>query len=312
VLSSIGSYPDGGCFRLRKVLAERVGVTPEELVFGAGSNELIHLVVSAFCRPRLDEVLTHQYAFISYRLAASSRDVPLVEAPVTSDLRCDVDALIACMSKRTRVIFLAHPNNPTGAHLTRAELERVIESAPRGALLVVDEAYHEFASAADAEYPSSQDYRSQERRLILTLRTFSKAHGLAGLRVGYGIGDAEVIQYLDRIRRPFNVNAVAQAAAIAALDDTEHVRRSIEVATAGVRELRRGITELGLDTYPSLGNFVLVEVGEKAVATYEQLLRLGIIVRPLGAWGLPRHLRISAGTGEQNQRVLAALRQLLG
>ena len=194
---------------------------------------------------------------------------------------------------RPGVVFLANPNNPTGSHLPRPEFERLLSGLPERVILVVDEAYHEFAMAADGvDYPSSPDYRS-ERSLLVTLRTFSKIYGLAGLRVGYGISTPAIIDYMNRIRRPFNVTTVAQAAAVAALDDWQHVERSNRSAREGIPLIIDAVTRLGLTAYSSLGNFVLIDVGRDATTVYERLLRRGVIVRPLGAWGLPTHLRAS-------------------
>lgn len=310
-LSSVHFYPDGAAFHLRRELAARLGVAPERLVFGAGANELIYLLVQTFCRPGVDEVLTHQYAFVSYRLAATAHGSPFVEAPVTAELRCDVDALIGRMSERTRIVFLANPNNPTGAQLTRGELERVLEAAPARALVVVDEAYHEYARAADPEYPSSQDY-AETRPLLVTLRTFSKIYGLAGLRVGYALCHERVAGYLERVRRPFNVNAVAQAAARAALADDAHVARSQKAAVEGIAALREALAGLGLVAYPSTANFVLAEVGRSGAEVTDALLRQGVIVRPMAAWGLPSCVRISIGTPAETERVVASLRAVLG
>jgi histidinol-phosphate aminotransferase len=307
-------YPDGAAHHLRAALAERNAVRPEQLVFGAGSNELIYLVVGTFCKPGHDQLVTHQYAFISYRLAARAHDVDFVAAEVTGDLRCDVDALIAAFTPRTKLVILANPNNPTGAHLRRGELERLLAALPARALLVVDEAYHEYAAAvADAdEYPHSQRYQTEDEPRIITLRTFSKIYGLAGLRVGYGIGHPAVIDFINRLRRPFNVNSVAQAAALAALSDDDHVARSQQAAAGGIDELSRAVAELGLRAYPSLCNFVLVDVGRPAAPVYDALLGHGVIVRPMGAWGLDGHIRISVGTPEQTRRVTQALRDVLG
>lgn len=307
-------YPDGAAHHLRAALAEQNGVRPEQLVFGAGSNELIYLVIGTFCRPGRDQLVTHRYAFISYRLAAMAHDVEFVAAEVTGDLRCDVDAMIAAFTPRTKIVILANPNNPTGAHIRRGELERLLAALPARALLVVDEAYHEYAAAvADHdEYPRSQRYQGEDEPRVITLRTFSKIYGLAGLRVGYGIGHARVIDYINRLRRPFNVNSVAQAAALAAMADDQHVARSQKAAADGIAELSQAIEELGLCAYPSLCNFVLVDVGRPAAPVYEALLRHGVIVRPMGAWGLDRHIRISVGTPEQTGRVSEALREVLG
>lgn len=304
-------YPDGGCYKLRHVLAERIQVPPECLVFGAGCNEIIHMLILAFCKPGVDEVLTHKYAFISYRLAALAYHAPFVETEVTEDLKCDVDALIAAINPNTRVIFLANPNNPTGAHLTRPEFERVLEAVPEKTILVMDEAYHEYATVLADDYPRSQDYRSSGRPLLVTLRTFSKIYGLAGMRVGYGICDPRVADIVNRIRRPFNVTSIAQAAAIAALDDQEHVQRSRDAARSGIKELRAALEKMGLTAYPSVGNFVLADIQRGPGPVHQQLQAKGVIVRPMTAWGLGRHLRISVGTPEQTARVAKALKEVL-
>ncbi|HEU5059397.1 MAG TPA: histidinol-phosphate transaminase [Kofleriaceae bacterium] len=310
-LAAAHLYPDGSGFALRRALVDRLGVEPGEVALGAGSNELIHLLVRTFCRPGEDEVVTHRHAFISYLIAARTHGVEAIETAVRpDDLGCDVDALCAAFGPRTRIVFLANPNNPTGAHLRRAELEQILAALPPRALLVIDEAYHEYASAMDADYPPSQRYR-QGRPGIVTLRTFSKIYGLAGLRVGYAVADRRVVAELDRVRRPFNVSSVAQAAALAALDDAEHVARSVEAARAGLPALAAGLGALGLRVLPTLGNFLLVDLGRPAAPIYQALLARGVIARPMGAWGLPGHLRISLGTPAEIERVVAAVRAVL-
>ena len=310
-LATANAYPNGDCFKLRTTLCDRFGILPEELVFGSGSNEVIDLVVRTFCRPGIDEIVTQKYSFISYRLAAMAHNIRFVESDVGDALGCDVDALLSTVTDATRVVFLANPNNPTGAYVSRVEFERLLSRLPDRVILVVDEAYHEFAIAADVvDYPNSLDYRSH-RSLLITLRTFSKIYGLAGLRVGYGISTPAIIDYMNRIRRPFNVNSVAQAAATAALDDAEHIERSRRAAHEGIPAIIAAVAALGLTGYPSLGNFVLVDVERDATTVYDRLLRLGVIVRPMGAWGLPTHLRVSVGTPEQTVRVIAALTAVL-
>ncbi len=303
-------YPDNEAHSLRHALASRLGVDPAELVFGSGSNELIHLLVRSFCRPGIDRVVTHRYAFLSYRQATEITGALLSEAEVKPDLSCDADALIAAMTDDTRIVLVANPNNPTGAHLTRSELERIVEALPEQAILVLDEAYHEYAAGMWADYPSSQPYR-QHRPLLVTLRTFSKAYGLAGMQIGYGIADRRVVNHVNRVRRPFNVSSVAQAAALAALEDTDHVARSIETARTCIAALTAGLTPLGIKVYPSLANFVLMDVGRESVPVYQALLRQGVIVRPMGGWGLPRCLRVSVCTTEQTDRVLSTLSRVL-
>ncbi len=303
-------YPDGYCFELRRALAEGLDVDPSQLVFGAGSNELVYLLVQTFCRPGVDEVLSHKYAFISYKLAALSHNVRFVEAEVTPELSCDVDALIAAITPRTRIIFLANPNNPTGSHVTRAQFERLLAALPPTTILAVDEAYYEYAIASDADYARSQDY-AKDYPLLISLRTFSKIYGLAGLRVGYGIGHPKLVNYIDRVRRPFNVNAIGQVAGRAALGDVEHVKRSSAAARSGIPALSQAVAAIGLTPYPSLCNFVLVDVKREAGPVYDALLRAGVIVRPMGPWGLPNHVRISIGTPEQTQRVVDTLARVL-
>jgi histidinol-phosphate aminotransferase len=303
-------YPEDDCHKLRRALADVHGVDPAELIFGAGSNDIIYMMVHAFTRPG-DEVLTHQYAFITYKLASVGLDCRFVEAPVREDLSCDVDALLAAITPRTRIVFLGNPNNPTGGWLPRREFERLLAGVPRDVFLVVDEAYHEYAIETGPDYAAAQRYRTADRPLLVVLRTFSKIHGLAGLRVGYGIVDRAVADFLGRVRRPFCVNSVAQAAALAALGDPEHVRRSQAAAAAGIPALSDAARALGLRPYPSAANFLLVDVGREAAPVYDALLRRGAIVRPLAAWGLPRHLRISIGTAEQTARVIDALRAVL-
>ena len=311
VLATTNTYPDGDCFTLRTALCDRFGAMPEELVFGSGSNELIDLVVRAFCRPGIDEIITQKYSFISYRLAAMAHNVAFMESEVTDTLGCDVDSLLAKVTDCTRLVFLANPNNPTGAHVPRAEFERLLSGLPEHAILVVDEAYHEFAIAAEeVDYPNSMNYRA-ERPLLITLRTFSKIYGLAGLRIGYGISSPAIIDYMNRIRRPFNVSSVAQAAALAALDDSEHVERSQKAAREGIAAIAEAITGLGLTTYPSIGNFVLVDVEQDPTTVYDRLLHRGVIARPMGPWGLPTHLRLSVGAPLQTKRVISALIEVL-
>ena len=302
-------YPDAGHFAVKRALAERLGVTPAEIVVGGGSNELIHLLVRTFCRPGVDQVVTHRHAFISYAIAAQTHGCEVIETAVSGpDLRCDVDALCAAFGPRTRIVFVANPNNPTGASVARAELERVIEAAPAGALVVIDEAYHEYAAALDPAYASSQPYR-RGRASLVTLRTFSKIYGLAGLRVGYGVCDPRVATQIDRVRRPFNVSSIAQAAAVAALDDAAHVERSCHAARVGMAALAAGLGAVGLRALPSLGNFALVDLGgREAGPIYQALLARGVIARPMGAWGLPRHLRISLGRDEEIARAVDAMR----
>jgi histidinol-phosphate aminotransferase len=309
-LADVNRYPDGAAWQLRRGLAARHGVKPEELVFGAGSNELIDLLVRVFCRPGVDEALTHRYAFMMYRVSCQAHGVTLREADTTAELACDVDALADAISPATKLIFLPNPNNPTGSYVPRAAFERFLARVPADVILVADEAYYEYARALP-DYPVAEEYRAQHP-LLISLRTFSKAYGLASMRVGYGIADARVCAYIDRVRMPFNLGTPAQVAALAALDDQGHVDRSVASNAEGKALLTDGIAKLGAKVYPSATNFVLVDVGRDAARVYEGLLRKGVIVRPLKPLGLTRHLRISIGTLAENQRALAALGEVLG
>lgn len=309
-LVDVNRYPDGSAYRVRAALAERLGVSLDEIVLGAGSNDLIDVLVRAFCRPGQDEVLTHRYAFFMYRISCQAAGVELREAEVDRELACDVDALAAAIGPRTKLVFLPNPNNPTGAYVTRAAFERLLERVPARVILVCDEAYHEYAVGLP-DYPIAERYRSPERPLLVTLRTFSKIHGLAGLRVGYAIADRRIVEYVNRVRLPFNASSVAQAAALAALDDDAHVERSRRLNAEGLAQLTAGLAPLGLKVYPSAANFVLVDVGRDARALYELLLRKGVIVRPLRPSGLLEHVRVSVGTREENARAIAAFAEVL-
>ena len=304
--TTMHAYPDGGCFALRSKLCAQLGIEPNQVIFGAGSNEIIYLIINTFCRPGIDEILTHKYAFITYRLAALTHNVSFVEADVTDDLACDVDALIELIGPNTRIVFLANPNNPTGAYVPRLGFERLLGALPAHTILVVDEAYHEYATTTP-DYPQSQHYQQSGAPHVITLRTFSKIYGLAGLRIGYAIGSASHIGFIERIRRPFNANSLAQAAAFAALDDTAHIENSRNLASTALRDMGDRLGEHNIRTYPSLGNFLLVDVGRPSDTIYHALLAAGVIVRPMGAWGLPTHLRVSAGRAEHSARIAQAI-----
>jgi histidinol-phosphate aminotransferase len=303
-------YPDGSGHRLRTALAARFGVSMDEVALGGGSNELIDLLVRTFCRPGVDEVVTHRYAFFMYKVSCGAHGVKLIESPVGDDLACDVDTLLAAVSERTKLVLLPNPNNPTGSYVTRTDFERLCAQLPAHVLLVVDEAYFEYAEPLP-DYPVAEQYRGKVAPKIVTLRTFSKAYGLAALRVGYAVADADVIDYLNRVRMPFNVSTAAQEAALAALGDVEHVQRSRRANAEGLELLSRGLAQLDVRVFPSAANFVLVDLRREAGPVYQALLRKGVIVRPLAPAGLTRHVRISVGTPAENQRTLAALTEVL-
>lgn len=296
-------YPEGGCPYLRAKLAKRLSVAPERLIFGDGSHELLDLAVRAFVMPD-EEVLTADMTFVAYRLSTLGAGRNLVEVPV-KDMTFDLEAMAKRITPRTKLVFLANPNNPTGTIVRRAELETFLARVPADVVVVVDEAYIEFVS--DPEFPDSLTLHDGTRRL-LTTRTFSKAYGLAGLRIGYGIASVEMIGALEKLRPAFNVNSLAQAAAEAALDDADHLARSKATARAGVEILSRELAKLGVKTWPSQTNFVLADVKRPSKQMFEDLVRKAVIVRPVG----PTHIRITVGTEPQNARLLDAMRSVLG
>lgn len=307
-LPQLHLYPDAGGFALRRAIAAKLGVEIGQLALGNGSNDLLYQLVLATCEPT-DEVLTHKYGFLSYRLAAQVAGRPFVAAPVTEALGCDVDAMIAAITPRTKLIVVGTPNNPTGTVLTRAELDRLIAAIPARALLVIDEAYAEYAAAwPEIDHADGLAARKRDPRVIV-LRTFSKIYGLAGLRVGYAVADKSVVDVLGRVGRTFHVGSLALVGAQAALDDDEHVRRS---AAHARRVLERYAAEIrGGTVYPSLANFALIGCGKPSAPIYDALLKRGVIVRPMAAWGLPQHIRVSVGREDDTPRVISAINDVL-
>jgi len=300
-------YPDGASFQLTAKLASMLKVQPAQIVCGSGSNELIDLLVQTYCDTD-EEVLAPAVSFSCYRLSAEAHRRPFRESPNGPGFAYQLDALVDAVGPSTKLVFLANPNNPTGVYANQKEFSRFFERLPDDVLLVVDEAYLEYVRASD--YPDALDHLPKRERMV-TLRTFSKIYGLASLRVGYLVGHAQVVQYLHRTRMAFNVSSIGQAAARAALDDVEHVQRSRELNAAELPKLETRLRALGLGVTPSQTNFVLVDLGRAAQPIYQALLHRGVIVRPLLPYGLPNHLRITVGTPTQNERLLAALAEVL-
>jgi histidinol-phosphate aminotransferase len=303
-LTSVHRYPDGAAYALRNALARFYGVRMDEVLQGAGSNELLDLVVRTFATPA-HHIVFGEPAFVVYRIASLAGGVPFTAVPLKDGVH-DLPAMAAAVRPETRVLFVANPNNPTGTHVGRAAVEELLRSVPPEVIIVMDEAYFEYADAPD--YPNSLSLRHLRERLLV-LRTFSKAYGLAGMRVGYAIGPANLIDYMNRVRAPFNTTLPAQAAAIAALDDRAHVAKSREANTIERKRLTHSLLALGLEVLPSQANFVLVNVGRPARLVYERLLERGVIVRPFG--NLPTSLRVTCGLPHENDRFLTALEQVL-
>jgi histidinol-phosphate aminotransferase len=305
--SSLERYPDGGCRALRDAIAARYGLLADQIICSAGSEELISLIVQAYAAPG-DEVLFSQNGFIKYELAARAYGAVPVRAP-ERDFTADVDALLAAVTPRTRVLFLANPNNPTGTYIPEAELQRLHAGLRDEVLLVIDAAY--------AEYVTREDYDcgftlAQETANTLALRTFSKIHGLAALRVGWGFGAPALIETLHKVRGAFNVGSVSQAAATAAIGDVAHEQRARDHNERWLPWLSWQLARLGLDIVPSVCNFVVVRFAsaEDCKAGAAALERHGVMTMPLGGYGLPQAMRITIGTAEANEAVVAALEEL--
>ena len=297
-------YPDGAAYRLRQRLAEFYGVSMDEVILGTGSNELLDLFVRTFARAD-DHLVFAEPSFVVYKISALAYGIPFTAVPLR-ELTHDLSAMAAAVTPRTRLLFVANPNNPTGTHVGREQVEALLRTVPEEVIVVMDEAYFEYADAAD--YPDSLSLRHLRERLLV-VRTFSKIYGLAGLRVGYAVGPRQLIDYLNRVRAPFNVSTVGQAAALAALDDTAHVERSRTTNQVERARLTRELEALGLGVAPSQANFVLVDLGRPARPVYDALLRKGVIVRPFAS--LPTSLRVTVGTAAENTRFLSALVEVL-
>jgi histidinol-phosphate aminotransferase len=305
VLANINLYPDGNAFYLKHKLADKLTVQPENLILGNGSNEIIEFVGHAFMQPGA-EVIVSQFCFAIYPLTAKLFGADVITVPAVNHGH-DLPAMLAAITPRTRVVFVANPNNPTGTVVSKQELMDFAGRVPANVLLVLDEAYIEFLNDPADFIPEIR--RGQKTNLLL-MRTFSKIFGLAGLRLGYGIGNPELITALEKIRQPFNINSIAQAGALAALDDAEHMRRTRENNATGLKLYADAFQKLGLEFVPSAGNFILVRVGE-GQRVFEAMQKLGVIVRPMGGYQLPEWIRISVGTPEQNDRCVGALKTVL-
>jgi histidinol-phosphate aminotransferase len=307
------SYPDDDCSELQRKLAAHHDVPVEQVLVTAGSTALLGLLCQTMLAPGLNAV-TSERSFIVYAMAVHATGAELIEAPMRED-GFDLDAILAAINERTRLVFLANPNNPTGTMLEAAAVEKFVAALPGHVVVVLDEAYYEFAmhfaALRKVAYSGSLNYLRQGASVIV-LRTFSKAHGLAGLRVGYGLGPAELLAYCARMRNTFSVSSVGQAAAIAALDDRDEVGRVVANNAEQAEILGSGLMELGYRVVPTSANFVYCDLGEDAFGFAQRLRGEGVSVRPLSVWGAPTCVRVSIGTAEQNQIFLDAARKVAG
>ncbi len=305
-LADVTRYPDGSAFELKAAISRRFGVQPAQVVLGNGSNDVLEIAARAFLTAA-DSAVYSRHAFAVYPLVVQAIGARGIEVPAR-DFGHDLPAMLAAIGPDTRVVFIANPNNPTGTFIEGAALERFIAAVPEDVLVVLDEAYTDYLPEA-LRY-DSVGWLGRFPNLLVS-RTLAKAYGLAGLRVGFGLAAPSVVDLLDRVRQPFNVNSIAQAGAIAVLDDLEFLRRSCEVNRAGMAQVTAGLAALGLEWIPSFANFVTVRVGP-AAEVFQRLLRAGVIVRPVAGYGLPEYLRVSIGTEAENRRFLEALGTVIG
>jgi histidinol-phosphate aminotransferase len=302
-LSAAQLYPDGGGFYLRNALAAKLRLSPENIILGNGSNEVIEFIGHAFLKAG-DEVVVSEYAFIVYKLIAALFAARAIETP-SANYGHDLDAMLRAITPKTRVVFIANPNNPTGTLLSQDKIDNFLSRVPANVVVVIDEAYYEFLDNSPDSLRSIRD-----RHNVVLLRTFSKIHGLAGLRVGYGMASSEMIAVLQKTREPFNVTSLGQVAALAALGDDGHQSKTKQVVDEGRTYLQGEFAKLKLAFVPSAGNFVMVNVGD-GPSVFKKLLAKKIIVRPLKGYNLPQWVRITVGTMEQNQKCIAALKEVL-
>lgn len=298
-------YPDGNAYYLKQKLAAHLGLTPQHLILGNGSNEIIEFLGHALVEPGA-EVVVSQYCFAIYPIITKMFGGKVVEVPA-KNFGHDLPAMLKAVTPRTRALFIANPNNPTGTRASNRALQELVRNAPEHVMVVLDEAYIEFLEDPADFLPV---LRAGKKKNLLLMRTFSKIYGLAGLRLGYGLGHPEIIAALEKIRQPFNINSVAQAAALAALEDTRHMERTRRVNRQGLDFYARCLQKMGLEYVPSSANFVLVRVGQ-GQQVFEGLQKRGVITRPMGGYRLPEWLRISIGTAAENRRCVAALQETL-
>ncbi|MBU1853348.1 MAG: histidinol-phosphate transaminase [Candidatus Omnitrophica bacterium] len=304
-LSTINRYPDGGCFYLRQALSKRLKVTKEQFIFGNGSDELIVLALRAFVNEG-DEVVVARPTFLIYELASKIQGAKIKSVP-TRYFKYDLKAMKNAINKNTRLVFIANPDNPNGTYVTRYELEIFLKDIPDSVLVFIDEAYFDFVEEKD--YPNGLDYIS--RNNVIVARSFSKSYGLAGLRIGYGVSNSEVIRYMESVREPFNVNSVAQSAGLAALKDRKYLSKVKRMTQAGKRFLYSELKDLGLRYIPSVTNFVLVELGKNTEHICKRLLKKGVIVRNMKGWGMDTFIRVTVGRDKENRRFIQELKGII-
>ncbi len=309
-ISNLHRYPDPNCTELKELIAQVQGILPEQIVVGNGSNELIDLLIRVFCQ-KDEKILTSAGTFIAYKICSVAADVKVEEVPLNSELQFDIPALCEkAQSDEFKLIFVANPNNPTGTYVPESDIVQLLEATKnmKNTLVILDEAYNDFVRADD--FPDSQKLFQKYNHLVV-LKTLSKVFAIAGLRLGYVLAREDVCSYLNRVRNPFNVNSLAQVAAVAALQDKDYLQRAQEVNWKGLDYFYTELKKEGVTYWPSQANFVLIDTGLDSMLVFEQLLKQGVITRPLKAYHLPTHLRVSVGNDFENIATMQTLRKVL-
>jgi histidinol-phosphate aminotransferase len=304
-LAGINRYPDSQGFALKKKLAKMLRVEPSNLVLGNGSDELIDVLIKTFVEED-ESILTADTTFLEYKIIAKVLNRKLATVPLRY-FKYDLESFKKKIDKKTKMIFIANPNNPTGTYVTKFELEDFLKDLPENILLVLDEAYDTFIDADD--FPNSLKYTGKKN--VVVLKTFSKAYGLAGLRLGYAVAHADLASCMEKARQPFNVNSLAQQAGLAALDDKKFLTRTKKVILAGKSYLYENLKKMGLAAVPSVANFILVDVGREGTGVFKSMLKFGVIVRDMEAYGLKNYIRVTIGTKKENERFIKVLKKVL-
>jgi histidinol-phosphate aminotransferase len=305
-LDELARYPDGSAWVLKDRLQHMLGLAPERVTVGNGSNDVLELLGRVFLGAGLETIVS-EHSFVVYPLVTKALGAELTVIPA-KHYGQDLDATLKAVSDRTRMIFIANPNNPTGTWVDRASLTAFLDAVPDEVIVVLDEAYFEYVT--EPEYPNGLEFIDRHDNLVVT-RTFSKAYGLAGLRLGYAVSHPDIADLMNRVRQPFNVNSLSLASALSALDDQAHVQQSVELNSQGMKFLTDACDQMGLPYIPSVGNFLTIDFGRDALPIYDALLKQGVIVRPIGVYNMPNHLRVTIGLPEENARFIAALQSVL-
>ena len=307
-LRNINRYPDGASFYLRKKLSESLGIGGNNLIFGNGSDEIISMAVRTFVADG-DEVVIAKPTFLIYEIASQLQNAKIKLVPMTKAFKYDLSQMKKAVTPKTKLVFIANPDNPTGTYITKKELDEFLNGLPEKMIVFLDEAYFEFANYSFKDYPNGLDYIKNPRKILA--RTFSKVYGLSGLRIGYGVSNPEIISYMERVREPFNINILAQAAALAALDDKAFLKKTIAHVEMEREFLYSAFRKIGLEYIRSATNFIIVNVGKDCKVVFNDLLKEGVIVRDMKAWGMDTFIRVTVGTKAENRKFITALKKVI-